>query len=215
MDDDKEKYWRWLEEMWDVQKFDVQGSIEREEKRKEEVLEIFEDLDEIAGRGAEAPYFRLDGSSLTSEENKAIVRRYFEEVWNEGDLNVVDELFTTNFVRYGPASIEGVVRGSEGFKRLVGMYRAAFPDLQIPIEDQIAEGDMVVSRWIASGTHRGEFRGIVPTGTRVEVAGITIDRVPGGKVEETWTNYDTLGMLRQIGAIPQPGSAPHEGGISS
>ncbi len=80
-----------------------------------------------------------------SEENKALVRRYFEEIWDKGNLELIDELFTTNFVRHGPTGTEGEVRGQEGFESLVSMYRSALPDLRIPIEDQIAEGDRVVT----------------------------------------------------------------------
>jgi predicted ester cyclase len=84
------------------------------------------------------------------------------------------------------------------------MYRNAFPDVQMHVEDQVAEGDMVVTRWIASGTHQGDLMGIAPTGNRVTVAGTSIERVVNGKIEETWDNYDALGMMQQIGAIPSP-----------
>jgi steroid delta-isomerase-like uncharacterized protein len=140
-----------------------------------------------------------------SEENKALVRRYFEEVWDKGNLDLIDELFTTNFVRYGPTGTEGEVRGLEGFKGLVSMYRSALPDLQVPIEDLIAEGDRVVSRFTARGTHQGELMGNAPTDNQVSVTGILIDRVSGGKIEEEWVDYDTLHLLQQIGGVPQPG----------
>jgi predicted ester cyclase len=87
------------------------------------------------------------------------------------------------------------------------MYRNAFPDVQMSLEDQVAEGDMVVTRWIASGTHQGEFMGIAPTGDRVTVAGTSIERIVDGKIEETWDDYDALGMMQQIGAIPSPEEA--------
>jgi predicted ester cyclase len=87
------------------------------------------------------------------------------------------------------------------------MYRNAFPDVQMHVEDQVAEGDMVVTRWIASGTHQGDLMGIAPTGNRVTVAGTSIERVVNGKIEETWDNYDALGMMQQIGAIPSPEEA--------
>jgi steroid delta-isomerase-like uncharacterized protein len=140
-----------------------------------------------------------------SEENKALVRRYFEEVWAKGNLDLIDELFTTNFVRHGPSSTEGEVRGLEGFKALVTMYRTAFPDLRIPIEDLIAEGNRVVTRWTARGTHQGELMGNAPTGNQASVTGIVIDRLSGGKIEEEWVDYDTLDLMRQIGAVSQPG----------
>jgi steroid delta-isomerase-like uncharacterized protein len=140
-----------------------------------------------------------------SEENKALVRRYFEEIWDKGNLDLIDELFTTDFVRHGPTATEGEVRGPEGFKGLVSTYRTALPDLRVPIEDLIAEGDRVVTRWTARGTHQGELMGNAPTGNQASVSGILIDRISGGKIEEEWVDYDTLHLMQQIGAVPQPG----------
>jgi predicted ester cyclase len=87
------------------------------------------------------------------------------------------------------------------------MYRNAFPDVLMSVEDQVAEGDKVVTRWIASGTHQGDMMGIAPTGNRVTVAGTSVERIVDGKIEETWDNYDALGMMQQIGAIPSPEEA--------
>jgi steroid delta-isomerase-like uncharacterized protein len=142
-----------------------------------------------------------------SEENEALVRRYFEEIWNKGNLELIDELFTTNFVRHGPVGTEGEVRGLEGFKGLVSSYRSGLPDLRIPIEDLIAEGDRVVTRWTAYGTHQGELLGNAPTGNQATVTGILVDRVSGGKIEEEWVAYDTLHFMRQIGAGTMPGQS--------
>ena len=142
-----------------------------------------------------------------SEENKAIARRALEEVWSgQGDLDAADELFASNFVGHDPASPEDI-SGPEGVKELASMFRNAFPDVQLSVEEQVAEGDMVVTRWIASGTHQGEMMGIAPTGKRVRVAGTSVERVVEGKIEETWDNYDALGMMQQIGAIPSPEEA--------
>jgi steroid delta-isomerase-like uncharacterized protein len=140
-----------------------------------------------------------------SEENRALVRRYFEEIWDKGNLDAIDELFTTNFVRHGPTATEGEVRGLEGFKGLVSMYRSAIPDLRVPIEDLVAEGDRVVTRWRAHGTHQGELLGNAPTGNQASVSGILIDRISGGKIEEEWVDYDTLHFMQQIGAVSGPG----------
>jgi steroid delta-isomerase-like uncharacterized protein len=140
-----------------------------------------------------------------SEENKALVGRYFEEIWDRGNLDAIDELFATNFVRHGPSGTEGEVRGLEGFKGLVSMYRSAFPDLQVAIEDLVAEGDRVVSRWRTRGTHEGELMGNDPTGNQASITGILIDRISGGKIEEEWVDYDTLHLMQQIGAVPQSG----------
>lgn len=140
-----------------------------------------------------------------SEENKALVRRYFEEIWDKGNLDAIDELFSIDFVRHGPTGTEGEVRGLEEFKALVSMYRSAFPDLRVPIEDLIAEGERVVSRWRTRGTHQGELMGVAPSGNQASVTGIIIDRISGGKIEEEWVDYDNLHLMQQIGAEPQPG----------
>src|SRR5215204_139671 len=142
-----------------------------------------------------------------SEENKAIVRRMIDEILNgQGNLNVADELFAPDYVGHNPASPEDT-RGPEGVEEFASMFRSAFPDVHLSVEDQVAEGDKVVTRWIASGTHQGDLMGIAPTGKRVTVAGTSVERVVDGKIEETWDNYDALGMMQQIGAIPSPEEA--------
>ena len=138
-----------------------------------------------------------------SEENKAIVRRKIEEVFSaQGNLDVADEIFAPEYVGY-PED----VRGPEGAKETAKMYRNAFPDVQLSIEDQVAEGDKVVTRWIGSGTHHGEMMGIAPTGNQVRVDGMTISRIEDGKIVEEWDIYDALGMMQQLGAIPSPEEA--------
>ncbi len=141
-----------------------------------------------------------------SEENKAIARRAIEELFNQGNLDVADELIAPNYVNHDPVSPEEA-RGPEGFKQLVCGFRSAFPDLHFRIEDQIAEGDTAMTRWSALGTHQGELMGIAPTGNQVSVTGVGIDRIAGGKIEETWVYYDALGMLRQLGVVPAPEQA--------
>ena len=139
-----------------------------------------------------------------SDENKALARRFLEEAFNEGNLGVADEIFASDYVLHDPA-VPDEIRGPEGIKGFVQMYRSAYPDTHITVEDQIAEGDEVATRWTGRGTHQGELMGIPPSGNRVEVPGITISRISGGKIAEDWTNYDTLGMMQQIGAVPEPG----------
>ncbi len=139
---------------------------------------------------------------MPPEENKAVVRRFLEEVFSKGNLELVDELFAPNYVLHDPA-VPGEVRGPEGIKQYVDMYRSAYPDTRFTVEDQIAEGDRVVTRWTGRGTHQGELMGIPPTGQEVTVTGIEFDRVSGGKLEETWVNYDAMGMMQQLGVIPQ------------
>ena len=138
-----------------------------------------------------------------SEENKAIARRSLEEAWNKGELAVIDEIVGPNFVNHDPANPG--VRGPEGLKQLVTMYRTAFPDTHFTIEDQMAEGDQVVTRWTARGTHQAELMGIAATNKQVTVTGIGIDRIVGGKIEEAWVNWDTLGLMQQLGVVPAPG----------
>ena len=138
-----------------------------------------------------------------SAENKEIVRRYIEEVWTQGNLAIIDELFAANFVNHTPA--RGLPPDREGFKQFAVAYRAGFPDLQATLEEIIGEGDKVVTRWTARGTHRGEFMGVAPTGKKATVTGISITRVAGGKIVEDWTQGDTLGLMQQLGVIPTPG----------
>lgn len=136
-----------------------------------------------------------------SERNKMLVRRAVEEVYNQGNLDVVDEIVASDFVIHSSSED---IHGPEGTKQYVAMLRAAFPDLHISITDQIAEGDRVATRWIAQGTHTGAFQGIPPTGKPVRVTAIDIDRVANGKVVECWTNVDELGLLQQLGVVPAP-----------
>jgi steroid delta-isomerase-like uncharacterized protein len=137
---------------------------------------------------------------MSSEQNKAIVRRLFEEPW-KGNLNVVDELTASDYVGHDPANPEPL-RGPEGVKEFISTYRAAFPDARITVEQQLAEGDLVATRWIGRGTHQGELMGIQPTGKQVTVSGLTISRLVGGKVVEEFQNWDTFGMMQQLDAIP-------------
>ena len=140
---------------------------------------------------------------MSAEELKAIFRRVFEEVYNQGKLNVADEIYAADYVLHNPASPE--IRGPEALKQFFAMYRAAFPDLHYTVEDLIAEGDKVVARWTATGTHQGELMGIPPTGKQVVVTGISIVRITGGKIVEDDSNHDALGMLQQLGVIPAMG----------
>ena len=143
---------------------------------------------------------------MSAEENKAVVRRFLDEVFGGGNLEIVDEIFAPDYVLHDPA-MPGEVSGTEGIKQYVSMYRGAYPDTHFTIEEQISEGDHVVTRWTGQGTHRGELLGIAPTGKLVTVTGIEFDRVSGGRIEETWVNYDALGMMQQLGVIPTPDQA--------
>ena len=145
----------------------------------------------------------------SQEENKALSRRVAEEIFNGGNLDLADELYAPDYVLYDPALPENL-HGPEGLKQYAAMNLGAFPDARVTVEDQIAEGDMVVSRWTASGTHEGELMGIPPTGRRVEISGMTINRFSGGRIAEDWYQSDDLGMMRQLGVIPSPEEASSE-----
>jgi predicted ester cyclase len=136
-----------------------------------------------------------------SEENKAIVRRQEEELHTQGNLDVADEIFAPNYVGHDPSNPQDI-RGLEAAKQAAAGYREAFPDLQVIIEDLLAEGDRVAARVRFRGTHQGELEGIAPTGRRVESTGIIVSRIEGGKIAEDWANFDDLGLMRQLGAIP-------------
>jgi len=137
-----------------------------------------------------------------TDQNKALARRNFEEVWNQGKLAVIDELVAMDATFHDPNVPGGKFTGPEGLKQFVEIYKKAFPDVQLTINDQVAEGDKVVSRWTATGTHKGELMGIAPTGKRVTVTGCNIDQYLTGKVVEGWASYDMLGMLQQLGVVP-------------
>ena len=136
-----------------------------------------------------------------SEANKALVRRMFDEAWNERNLDVLDKICAPDYYGTGPYGDE---RGPEGVKRGVTSRVAAFPDLRATIEDMIAEGDKVACRITFRGTHEGEFRDVAPTGKAVTWTGIWIYRVAGGKLVERWHNWDLLGLLGQIDAPDIP-----------
>lgn len=140
---------------------------------------------------------------MPTEENKAITRRFLEEIFTGGNLELVDELFAPDFILHD-SSVPQEVRGVEALKQYITMYRAAYPDTHFTVEDQIAEGNEVVTRWTGQGTHQGELMGIPPTGNQVTVTGIEVDRVSGGKIEESWVSYDALGMMQQLGIVPSP-----------
>jgi steroid delta-isomerase-like uncharacterized protein len=140
-----------------------------------------------------------------SEENKTKVRRLLEEGFGQGKVDVVDEVLHSDFVCYDPNSEAGEIWGADTIKGEIEYFRTAAPDLTYTVEDQVAEVDKVVSRYRVSGTHQGEFFGVPGTGNRVEFTGIQIDRFDeSGKIVEEWPEYDLLGAMRQIGAVPEP-----------
>lgn len=141
---------------------------------------------------------------MSAEENKAIVRRVFEEVFNKRNLAVADELLTPDSLNHDDPHGVGPV-GPESLKQVVQMLSAAFPDLHMTIEDVIAEGDKVFIRTTSSGTHQGAFMGIPPTGKRFTQQQMHLVRVVDGQVTEHWDVRDDLGMMQQLGVIPARG----------
>ena len=138
-----------------------------------------------------------------SEQNKENVRRVLEEAFSQGKVEVMDEALHSDFVCWDPNSESGEIRGADNLKGEVEYFRSAVPDLTYTVDDQIVEGDKVVTRYTVSGTHQGEFFGVPASGRRIEMTGINIDRFDeSGKLVEEWSSYDMLGGLRQTGVIP-------------
>ena len=144
---------------------------------------------------------------MSTEELKAIVRRYIEEVWNNGNLALIDELFAQDWINHNPSV--GQTAGREGLKQLIAGFRDAAPDLHLTINDMIAEGDRVATRWTAQGTHQGEVMGAPPTGKLIRGTAIVIDRIVDGRIVEHWAGRDDLGMYQQLGLLPSLEPVPH------
>ena len=142
---------------------------------------------------------------MSVKEIKSLERRWMKE-WNKGKaaaMAAIDELFATDFVEHGGTGEDAV--GIKGYKQSVSDVYRAFPDINITIDDMVVEGDKVAVRFTFSGTHKGKFMGVPPTNKKVKMWGLYIDRVAGGKFVESWTRYDTLGLMKQISNVPTLG----------
>jgi steroid delta-isomerase-like uncharacterized protein len=137
-----------------------------------------------------------------SAQNKAVAKRFYD-AWNARDLDAFDEIIAPDAVDHDPQNPFREMHGPAGAKRTAGMYHSAFSDSRFEVHEQIAEGDFVVTRWTGIGTHDGDLMGMPPSGKSVEIAGITIDRIADDKIVESWTCFDTLGMMQQLGAVPE------------
>ena len=135
-----------------------------------------------------------------SDANKALARREVE-MFSTGDFGIADEIYGEDYVGHDPAKPEPI-RGIEGAKEEAAGYRAAFPDLTLTIEHQVADGEYVATRWTASGTHEGDLDGIAPTGRSTTTTGISVTRIVDGKIVEDYTEWDALGLMTQLGVVP-------------
>jgi predicted ester cyclase len=140
--------------------------------------------------------------STLQEQNKSLVRRIFEEGINQNKPGVFEELIAPSYVNH---DIQAPAPGLEGFRMVIGMFLAAFPDMQVTIEEELAEGNKVMTRGYFTGTHRGDFQGVPPTGKQIKVKYMDIWLVENGKLVENWVRLDELGMMQQLGLIPAPG----------
>ena len=137
---------------------------------------------------------------MPSEDNKALVRRFVDEVQSAGNTDLIDEICSPEFVNHSPPP--GIPADCEGIKIVTAMFRGAFPDSHFTIEDMVAEGDKVVIRVGISATHKGELLGIPPTENRLTLSAIELYRLAEGKIDEQWVQVDTLGMMQQLGVVP-------------
>jgi steroid delta-isomerase-like uncharacterized protein len=140
---------------------------------------------------------------VTVAENRALLKRFYDEGWNANNLAVYDELVTEGFVDH--QAMPGLPPGREGFKALNVTFRTAFPDVWVAVEGIIGEDDKVSCRWTSTGTHKGDLFGIPATGRSVKVTATVLYRVADGRLAEGWINRDDLGLMRQLGVIPTPG----------
>ncbi len=152
-------------------------------------------------RDAEAIW---SGSLATAQtdENLAVVSRIWNDVWNRGDMEASHEIFSKDYLGHLPMVL---IHGPDEFNGLVSVYRVAFPDVHLSVEDAFAVGDRVSVRWVSRGTHMADMMGIPPSHNKIDVTGLSIFRMENGKVAEEWENFDALGMMQTIGAIPSAG----------
>jgi steroid delta-isomerase-like uncharacterized protein len=141
---------------------------------------------------------------MSTEDNKALVRRLYEEQ-NGHNLDYLDEALVPDYVHHDPALPPEMQHGRDNYRQLSGMFYTAFPDLQGTLEDMVAEGDKVVTRLRWQGTHQAELMGIPPSGKQVDFTMMSIHRIVEGKITEGWVNFDMMGMMQQLGAVPNPG----------
>ena len=143
-----------------------------------------------------------------AEKHEAIARRAIDDVWNKGQLEAITELFTTDYVNNDPLNL---TKGLEAYKNFVKKYRVAFPDCRLDVDEVIASGDKVCVRWRFNATHKGPLEGVAPTGRRVTGTGITINHFAGDRIKEAFINWDSLGLMQQLGVVTLPGKTTGAG----
>ena len=143
---------------------------------------------------------------MSAEESKAVMRRFWE-VWEQGNIDLLDELLAPEYINHTLATPD-LPTGPEGVKEVVSMFHSAMPDLRAVVEDMIAEGDRVATRYALEGTHRGDLFGAAPTGKHLSIKSMTVERLSEGKMVEHWRVTDELDMMRQLGAIGAPENNP-------
>jgi len=143
---------------------------------------------------------------MSIEDHKALIRRFYEEVWNKGNLDAADTIFADDYVRHDlrPGN---PLPGPAGQKKIAADFRAAFPDLHMTIDVIVAEGDMIAARWTTEGTNTGQWGNIPPTGKRAKFSGVNIFRIANGRVVEIWNHRDDLGVMQQLDAPICAGSS--------
>jgi predicted ester cyclase len=154
----------------------------------------------LASLGSVLRRWKRGQGGQMAADNKKIVRQVLEEPW-KGNLGVIDEFIDANYIGYDPSSPDPI-RGPQGMREFVQQFLTAFPDGRITVDEQIAEGDFVATRWTGRGTHEGDLMGIAPTRKQATVSGLSYTKCKNGKLVEDWSNWDTLGLLQQIGAVP-------------
>jgi steroid delta-isomerase-like uncharacterized protein len=141
---------------------------------------------------------------MTTEQKKELVRRYYQEVWSQGNLDFVDQAFTDDYINCDPTTPGGRLQGRPAFKELVKTLRGAFQEMKMTIDHQHVDGDVVISEWTATAVHRGPLMGIPPTGKSGHTTGITISSFRGDRVREDRVIWDLYGLLTRVGVLPRP-----------
>ena len=145
--------------------------------------------------------------SISAEKDNKAIMRQFWDVWEQGNIDLLDDLLAPEYINHTLATPD-LPSGPEGVKEVVSMFRSGIPDLRVAIEDMIAEGDRVATRYALEGTHRGDLFGVAPTGRALSIKSMTVERLSGGKIIEHWRVTDELDMMRQLGAIGAPENNP-------